>query len=216
MSKEPTILESSETESYHSDKNKTCYTELSLDELFNNLQQETSGKTIAEESDQFTKIETSIKNLPKIESNLEDTLKVVKKKDVIRIYDPVATAVKTDNKEQETDSRWFNMKQPELTPEIKRDLQVIKQRSALDPKRHYKKDKWEIPKYFQMGTIVEGNAEFYSRLKRKQRGTTLVEEILHDDDTKKYFKRKYSEIQSAKTSGKKGHYKNIKKQRKKF
>ena len=55
------------------------------------------------------------------------------------------------------------MKQPEMTPEIKRDLQIIKQRSALDPKRHYKKDKWEIPKFFQMGTIIEGNTEFYPR-----------------------------------------------------
>ena len=81
------------------------------------------------------------------------------------------------------------MKQPEMTPEIKRDLQIIKQRSALDPKRHYKKDKWEIPKYFQMGTIIEGNTEFYSaRLKKKERGKTMVEELLNDDNTKNILK----------------------------
>ncbi|RLV95032.1 rRNA-processing protein FCF2 [Spathaspora sp. JA1] len=215
MSKEPTILESSETESYNSDKCKmlseATYTDLTLDDLFDNLHQETRVNTVVEQ-DTFNKIETSIKNLPKIESNLEQTLK--QKKDVIRIYDPVAATTTTPK--DTTDGRWFNMKQPELTPEINRDLQIIKQRSALDPKRHYKKDNWKIPKYFQMGTIVEGNTEFYTRLNKKQRGNTLVQEILNDDDTKKYFKRKYSEIQSAKASGKKGHYKNVKKARRKF
>ena len=90
------------------------------------------------------------------------------------------------------------MKQPEMTPEIKR-FTNHKAKKCFRPKRHYKKDKWEIPKFFQMGTIIEGNTEFYSsRLKRKERGKTMVEELLHDDTTKKYFKRKYHEIQQTK------------------
>ena len=68
-----------------------------------------------------------------------------------------------------------------------------------------------------MGTIIEGNTEFYSsRLKRKERGKTMVEELLHDDTTKKYFKRKYHEIQQTKTSGRKGFYKKVKNARKKY
>jgi len=36
-------------------------------------------------------------------------------------------------------------------------------RGALDPKAHYKKlDTTKFPKYFQLGTVVEGAADFYS------------------------------------------------------
>ena len=36
-------------------------------------------------------------------------------------------------------------------------------RGALDPKAHYKKlDDTKFPKYFQMGTVVEGAADYYS------------------------------------------------------
>lgn len=104
----------------------------------------------------------------------------------------------------------------QLTPSIKRDLQIIKQRQALDPKRHYKKEKWQVPKFFQMGTIIESNTGYFNKLTKKQQGTNLVEELLHDDNTKKYFKRKYHEIQQQKTSGKKSHYKKVKSDRKKF
>jgi len=46
------------------------------------------------------------------------------------------------------------MKRPEITPEIKRDLQIIKLRNVLDPKRFYKKDdSKELPKYFEVNFI---------------------------------------------------------------
>ncbi|CAX43264.1 rRNA-processing protein, putative [Candida dubliniensis CD36] len=200
----PTIIETSETESF----SEKCYIPeetTSLDDLFADLKKETCSAPAVED---YRSIEKSIQNLPKINASLESKLD----KKPIRIHDPVGA-----KPAQTSDNGWFNMKQPEMTPEIKRDLQIIKQRSALDPKRHYKKDKWQIPKFFQMGTIIEGNTEFYSsRLKRKERGKTMVEELLHDDNTKKYFKRKYHEIQQSKTSGRKGFYKKVKNARKKY
>lgn len=220
---EPTILESSETESFSSDKAPTISIgdDLSLDDLFHNLKQETKPTNISiDEQSDYEKIQKSISKLPQITSNLEQTLAAAKpssKKTSIRIYDPVSVQSKTTNDKETTDARWFHMKQPEMTPQIKRDLLIIQQRNALDPKRHYKKEKWQIPKFFQMGTIVEGNTEFYSaRMNRKQRGTSLVQEILNDDETKKYFKRKYGEIQVSKTSGRKAHYKKVQNARRKF
>lgn len=207
MTEIPTIIETSETESF-SERGHVPDDTASLDDLFADLKKESrSVPTIKD----FKSIEKSIQSLPKINANLETALQ----KKPIRIHDPVIPPKKKTT--ETSDERWFNMKQPEMTPEIKRDLQIIKQRSALDPKRHYKKDKWEIPKFFQMGTIIEGNTEFYSsRLKRKERGKTMVEELLHDDTTKKYFKRKYHEIQQTKTSGRKGFYKKVKNARKKY
>jgi hypothetical protein len=46
---------------------------------------------------------------------------------------------------------WYGLPAPEMTDEIKRDLEVLQMRGALDPKRFYKKnDTKELPKYFQV------------------------------------------------------------------
>lgn len=104
-----------------------------------------------------------------------------------------------------------------MTPELRRDLQLLRLRSVLDPHRHYKKEtsrKNQIPEFSQVGTIVEGPTEFFSsRLTNKERKQTFVEEILAGEKVNNRFKSKYNEIQIAKTSGKKNHYKAIKTQR---
>lgn len=55
-------------------------------------------------------------------------------------------------REKTSGSGWFNMKAPEVTEELKNDLKALKMRSAMDPKRFYKKnDREGFPKYFQVG-----------------------------------------------------------------
>ena len=40
---------------------------------------------------------------------------------------------------------------------------MLRLRGAFDPKRFYKSaDATKFPKYFQMGTVVEGPTDFYS------------------------------------------------------
>ncbi|CAG8436917.1 7625_t:CDS:2 [Ambispora gerdemannii] len=123
---------------------------------------------------------------------------------------------KKELREATTGPGWFDMPKPELTPELKRDLQVVKLRNVLDPKHFYKKeDSKQFPKYFQVGTIIEGPTEFYSsRLPRKQRKQTIVEELMANEEAKSYYKRKFLEIQETKQSGGKKHYNNLKKRRK--
>lgn len=89
-------------------------------------------------------------------------------------------------------------------------------RNVLDPHRHYKKDngKLKAPEYSQVGTIVEGPTEFFSaRLQNRDRKETLVEEVLGGEQQSGRFKRKYGDIQVAKTSGKKAYYKVLKSKR---
>lgn len=95
---------------------------------------------------------------------------------------------------------WFNMKAPELTEEVKRDLEVLQMRSVLDPKRHFKStDMKVLPKYFHLGRVVDNPIEFYSsRIPKKERKRTLAEEIIHDEEALRYQKRKYTEIIAAK------------------
>jgi hypothetical protein len=45
---------------------------------------------------------------------------------------------------------WYDMPVTEMTPGIKRDLQLIQMRGALDPKRFYRKTWKELPKHFQV------------------------------------------------------------------
>merc|ERR1739847_178764 len=67
---------------------------------------------------------------------------------------------------------------------------------GLDPKRFYKRsDVRELPKYYQIGTVVDSPYDFYSdRIPTKARKRTMVDELLADAAFKRYNKRKYVQI----------------------
>lgn len=61
-----------------------------------------------------------------------------------------------------------------------------------------------------MGTIVESPTEYFSaRIKKKDRKQTIVEELLADQKSRDYFKKKYSELQEKSASGGKKWYKKM-------
>lgn len=71
-----------------------------------------------------------------------------------------------EEREKTTGDGWFNMKAPELTEELKNDLRALKMRSAMDPKRFYKKnDREGFPKYLQVCECPSFNSQFISQLK---------------------------------------------------
>lgn len=99
-----------------------------------------------------------------------------------------------------------------LTPQLKRDLQVIRMRNVLDPHRHYKKDnnRPSVPGFSQVGTMIEGPTEYFSaRIPKRQRERTLVESVMAAEKESGRMKKKYGEIQDKKASGKKGHYRKM-------
>ncbi|KAL2943590.1 rRNA-processing protein fcf2 [Bienertia sinuspersici] len=104
-----------------------------------------------------------------------------------------------------TGSSWFDMPAPVLTPELKQDLQLLKLRNVMDPKRHYKKSDTKsktLPKYFQMGTVVESASDFYSgRLTKKERKSRIADELLSDGSLAHYRKRKVREIEEERRPG---------------
>ncbi|CAL8308162.1 unnamed protein product [Lota lota] len=107
-----------------------------------------------------------------------------------------------EEREKTTGDSWFNMKAPELTPELKADLKVIKMRGSMDPKRFYKKsDRDGLPKYFQVGTVMDSPVDFYhSRVPKKDRKRTMVEELMADSDFRRKNKKKYLEIMAEKAA----------------
>ncbi|CAL9737997.1 rRNA-processing protein Fcf2p [Monosporozyma servazzii] len=173
----------------------------------------------------FRDIELELKKLPKLHNEFDKLASKKHNKSNAKksFKDVLPTTVLEEAKEpKQTVSEgkeWFTLPKPSdhMKKQVQRDLLLIKHRAALDPKRHYKKDKWQVPDRFSIGTIVEDKTEFFSsRLTNKQRKSTILETLMTDDQTNKYFKRKYTEIQVQKTSGKKGHYKKNKDMRRKF
>jgi len=121
------------------------------------------------------------------------------KLDKVPVFQSIHQLKKQGLKEREKTKgyEWFNMPAPEMTEEKKNDLLVVQMRQALDPKHFYKRSAVKgNPKYFQMGTFVEAPVEFYSsRVPKKQRKQTLVEELLADAEFRQYQKKKYAAIQ---------------------
>ena len=93
---------------------------------------------------------------------------------------------------------WFNMPAVEYTPELRRDMRLLKLRGAYDPKRFYKTDdSSKLPKHFQVGTVIEGAQDFFSsRLTNRERKRTLTEEVAADADIKSVRKKRFAKIQA--------------------
>ncbi|MCI4380760.1 hypothetical protein PGIGA_G00243770 [Pangasianodon gigas] len=127
------------------------------------------------------------------------------KKDTVPPYKESKHAAKLKRREERaktTGDGWFNMRAPELTEDLKNDLKALQMRSAMDPKRFYKKnDREGFPKYFQVGTVVDNPIDFYhSRIPKKERKRTIVEELLADAEFRSFNKRKYTEIMAEKAA----------------
>ncbi|KAF5004370.1 hypothetical protein FDECE_9144 [Fusarium decemcellulare] len=106
-------------------------------------------------------------------------------------------------------SDWFDLPKTNLTPEFKRDWQLLRMRGILDPKNQKKALRASAPEYSQVGEIIAGPTEFYSaRLTRKERKGSMLEEVMSSYDSNK-FTNKYAGIQKQKSSGKKGFYKKL-------
>ena len=101
---------------------------------------------------------------------------------------------KQAEREKTKGDAWFNMSAPEMTEETKRELEVLQMRSAVDPKRFYKKND-ALPKYFQIGHVVDSPLDYYSnRGSGSKKKKSLVDELMADAEYQKYSKRKYAEI----------------------
>ncbi|KAG5359556.1 Deoxynucleotidyltransferase terminal-interacting protein 2 [Yarrowia sp. C11] len=228
----------SDSDSDESDSESESESEdLNFDDITSLLDASTNFQTKSEEGKSLDEITERYSRLPKIDGGVEYGSGSLTEKGLLQedhydytkednknkfafrvIQDP--HQVKLDKKKAKDNTagdKWFGMKAPDMTPELKMDMELLKMRNVLDPKRFYKKsDSKKDPKFFEMGTIVEGNTEFFSaRLTKKERKQTFAQELLGDEDSQKYFKRKYAEIGDSKDVGRKKHFQNLKDLRKK-
>lgn len=97
-------------------------------------------------------------------------------------------------------SRAFNMASSEVDERAKNDIGALEMRQFADPSRNYKHER--RPKagtrFFQLGTVVESKAEFFSsRLKRKDRKRSLADELLDNRATRQHIKHRFDAVQSS-------------------
>ena len=101
-------------------------------------------------------------------------------------------------KQDTAGAAWGHMRAPEMTKELKRELLIVKMRGALDPKRFYRSADKALPKYFQMGTIVEGAEDGGRRSKAKG---SMLHGLLANDAIRKRAKAQFLKSQEAASSG---------------
>lgn len=90
---------------------------------------------------------------------------------------------------------WFGLTAPEMTDELKADLQVLQMRSALDPKHFYKKNDLKVlPKFFQVGKYEESPLDYHQEKHvKKSKSKSIVEDLLKDAEFSRRVKQKYKE-----------------------
>ncbi|BFZ53281.1 dTDP-fucopyranose mutase [Savitreella phatthalungensis] len=131
--------------------------------------------------------------------------------DQIKTQSERTEAEKGKRKMQTAD--WFAQNTPEVTTELKRDLQLLKMRNVIDPKRFYRKEAGQVkdlPETFEVGTVIADSTDPDSlKQTRKQQKRTIVEELLADTNRRAYLKRKAVEIDTQKRAGGKKFYRDV-------
>ncbi|XP_015786926.1 rRNA-processing protein fcf2 [Tetranychus urticae] len=117
-----------------------------------------------------------------------DAIRVVKdgfEKDNV----PVKKVIETAGK------KWFNFPAND-SKELEKDLQMLRMRNALDPKRFYKKPEHKsgVPKFVQVGTVVTDAHDFYDRATKVERKQTIVEEMLATIESRKKLKKRFKTV----------------------
>jgi hypothetical protein len=90
--------------------------------------------------------------------------------------------------------RWFNMASSEVDERARNDVAALDLRQFADPSRNYKHEAARVAgtRFFQLGTVVESKAEFYSsRLTRKERKSSLADELLDNSATRQRVKKRH-------------------------
>ncbi|KAG6876364.1 hypothetical protein C0993_003660 [Termitomyces sp. T159_Od127] len=122
---------------------------------------------------------------------------------------PLTRKEKKELKNKTAGSDWFDLPAPAEAdlPRLYREVEALRLRNQLDPKRFYRKEEGEgkgikgLPKYFAVGTILPSSTPFGTasgdNLTRANRKRTLVDELVDDAEAKRYAKKKFEELQKV-------------------
>ncbi|KAG8415184.1 rrna-processing protein fcf2 [Metarhizium acridum] len=131
------------------------------------------------------------------------------KEENLSIRQPQTQSFTAKRNKNTAGSEWFDLPKTALTPEFKREWQLLRMRSVLDPKHQKKALRAAVPEYSQVGEVIAGPTDFFSaRLTKRDRKATLSGEMIGAVDGQK-LRTKYAGIQRTKASGKKAFYQRL-------
>ncbi|KAG9393287.1 Fcf2 pre-rRNA processing [Carpediemonas membranifera] len=89
-------------------------------------------------------------------------------------------AKRVEKQEQPSAKGWAEIPEAQMTPELKADLLLIKNRNVIDPKRHYKSTGWgkDLPTHVQYANVIEPASRYYSKSSKASRKGTLMGEFV--------------------------------------
>ncbi|GAA5841052.1 hypothetical protein JCM3766R1_006649 [Sporobolomyces carnicolor] len=103
-------------------------------------------------------------------------------------------------------SKWFDMPATPMTPELKREIDAMRLRNALDPKKFMKggAKSEKIGEFFQVGHVITPNtrATTSNSLPTASK-RSFVEELVEDEQARAYAKKKTKEVMQKGMSGRK-------------
>ncbi|VDL65817.1 unnamed protein product [Nippostrongylus brasiliensis] len=122
---------------------------------------------------------------PQFEKNYAGTAKLIGRRQLKRLRK--AEREKTKGRD------WFDLPATELTEEAKADLELLQMRSAIDPLAFYRRnDRAVLPKYFQVGRVVDAPEDYYSgRMTKKERKRNMLDELLHNQQFTRSKRERY-------------------------
>jgi len=132
--------------------------------------------------------------------------------------DSLTKKQKKEMKQKTTGPDWFDLPAPAEAdlPSLHREVEALRLRNHLDPKRFYRKEEGEgkgikgLPKHFAIGTIVATDKPFggpsEENLPRSVRKRTLVDELVDDSESRQYAKRKFEDFQAGRAARGRGTY----------
>jgi hypothetical protein len=134
----------------------------------------------------------------KVLTNRKDKAKEEAYENELATLDQEATKKK---QKRDTLKGWFDMEAPVMTPELHQDLVALRLKHATEGSAKNRRtvgDVKHLPKYFQIGKIVEDATEYYSsRVPKRQREQSILDEMVSEDKRGGYVSGRYKEIQEG-------------------
>lgn len=101
------------------------------------------------------------------------------------------------------------MPRQKLTPQLKRDLQILRHRNYLDRRQFFKtrnEDAGKLPTQVKIGTMVDPLNDARTGRTNIKHGRTFASELLKDAAFAEYSKRTYGDVSRKRSSGGKREY----------
>ncbi|KAL6864382.1 Fcf2 domain-containing protein [Trichoderma novae-zelandiae] len=180
-----------------------------VQKLLQQAEQRLSGGRIVARQQASTASKTTASTMPRpVGEDANASLPPKQEKTEVRVPRPQVAASQRKGKDT-AGAEWFDLPKTDMTPEFKREWQLLRMRNVLDPKHQKKALRAAAPQFSHVGRVVASPFDPRSaRLGSREKKKTLLESIMSVHNDAK-LESKYSSVQEKKREGRKAYYKSV-------